>query len=123
MTYQVLSTLKVKTRQGETILSPGQIINLNPSKADSLLALGRIKPVEQKSMTTWPESLEEVLNAIVLASCNRIVETLKGKQYRANDEIRKAEEDVNHLYHEVLNGLAEYQAACQRWERLFICGD
>lgn len=119
MTYQVLSTLKVKTRQGETILSPGQIINLNPSKADSLLALGKIKPVEQTSMTARPESLEEMLNAIVLSSCNKIVEALNGKQYRASGEIRKAEEDINHLYHEVLNGLAEYQAACQRWERLF----
>ena len=77
---------------------------------------------KQTSMTAWSESLEEMLNGIVLDSCNRIVESLNGKQYRASDEIRKAEEDVNHLYHEVLKSqasLAEYQAACQRWERLF----
>ena len=85
-----------------------------------------IRLIKKQTSMIRPESLEEVLNAIVLASCNRIIEALKGKQYRASDAIRKTEEDVNHLYHEVLNGqasLVEYQAACKRWERLFICGD
>jgi hypothetical protein len=73
MTYQVLTELKVKTRQGEAILTPGQIINLDSSKADSLLALGKIKPTE---------SLEEVMDAILWTSRNQIMDAHKGRQYK-----------------------------------------
>ena len=109
MTYQVLTTLKVRTEQGETILSPGQIINLNQSKADSLLAQGKIKPT----------TLEETLDLILWASMDRIIETHKGKQYQATDEIRGIEEEIDRLYREVLKGqakLEDFKKACLAWE-------
>ena len=112
MTYQVLSTLKVKTKQGEMVLSPGQIINLNSSKADSLLAEGKIKPT----------SLEEILDSILMDSRNKIIEAHNGRQYHATDEIRALESEINRLYRAVLNGqgrLSELQRVCHKWESLF----
>jgi hypothetical protein len=111
MTYQVLSTLKAKTKQGEIILSPGQIINLNPSKADSWIAQGKIKPT----------SLEERLDSILWESRDKIIEAHKGRQYRANDETRGIEEETDRLYKEVLNGQAEledFMNACINWEKV-----
>lgn len=113
MTYQVLSNLKVKTRQGEMILSPGQIIDLNPSKADSLLAEGKIKPT----------TLEKTLDAILQASIARIIEAHKGRQYRASDEIRSIEEEIDRIYRAVLNGqanISDFQDAIHAWERRTI---
>jgi len=112
MIYQVLTTLKVKTKQGETTLSPGQIINLNPSKADSLLAQGKIKPT----------TLEETLDSILWTSRNQIIDAHKGRQYQVTDEIRGIEEKIDRLYKEVLNGqgkLSDFQNACNQWEGLF----
>ena len=110
MTYQVLTELKVKTRQGEAILTPGQVINLNPAKADSLLALGKIKQI----------SIEETLDAILWELMDRIIETHKGRQYQATDEIRGIEEEIDRLYKEVLKGqakLEDFRSACGDWEK------
>lgn len=113
MTYQVLTELKVKTKQGETILSPGQIINLNPAKADSLLAEGKIKQT----------SLEEILDSILKESMDKIIEAHKGRQYHATYEIRTSEDEIDSLYEAVLNGqesLSDFQDAVNIWERRAI---
>lgn len=113
MTYQVLTTMKVKTKQGETILSPGQIINLNPSKADSLLAEGKIKQT----------SLEEILDEIICTTMERLIERYKGRQYTATPEIRHAEDGIDRLYKAVLSGqgsLSDFQDAVNIWERRAI---
>ena len=113
MTYQVLTNLKVRTKQGETVLSPGQIINLNPSKAESWIAQGKIKPT----------TLEETLDLILWESMDRIFEAHKGKQYQATDEIRGIEEEIDRLYKAVLNGhgsLSDFQNAVNVWERRAI---
>ena len=109
MTYKVLTHLKVKTKQGETILTPGQIINLNPDKADSLLAQGKIKPTK----------LEEILDSILWESRDRIIEAFKGRQYRASEEIREIEQKIDCIYNEVLQGqakLEDFRNACLAWE-------
>ena len=114
MTYQVLSTMKVKTKQGETILSPGHIINLNPSKAESLLAQGRIKQT----------SLEEILDSILKESMDKIIEAHEGRQYHATYEIRASEDEIDRLYKAVLSGqgsLSDFQRACQKW--FLICNE
>ena len=113
MTYQVLSTMKVKTKQGETILSPGQIINLNPSKAESLLAEGKIKLTP----------LEEILDSILLESRDKIIEAHEGKQYHSTDEIKALEDEIDRLYKGSLSGqgsLSEFQDAVNIWERRAI---
>jgi len=46
MTYQVLTELKVKTRQGEAILKTGSMIRLDPAKATPLIESRKIKHVE-----------------------------------------------------------------------------
>lgn len=114
MTYQVLSTMKVKTKQGETILSPGQIINLNPSKAESLLAEGKIKLTP----------LEEILDSILKESMDKIIEAHEGRQYHATDEIKALEDEIDRLYKAVLSGqgsLSDFQSACQKW--FLICNE
>ena len=114
MTYQVLSTMKVKTKQGETILSPGQIINLNPSKAESLLAEGKIKLTP----------LEEILDSILLEARDKIIQVHNGRQYHATDEIKALEDEIDRLYKAVLSGqgsLSDFQRACQKW--FLICNE
>lgn len=112
MTYQVLTALKVKTKQGETILYPGQIIDLNLSKAHSFIAQGKIKPM----------NLEETLDSILFNARDRIVNANDGSQYKANDEIRAVEDEINRLYKAVLNGqesLSDFPNACEKW--VLIC--
>ncbi len=113
MTYQVLSTMKVKTKQGETIISQGQIIDLNPSKAESWIAQRKIRKI----------SLEETLDTILYCTRDKIIELLKGKQYKPNAEIKQAEDEINRIYRAVLSGqgsLSEFQDAVNIWERRAI---
>ena len=113
MTYQVLSTMKVKTKQGETILSPGQIINLDSSKAESLLTEGKIK-------LTSPE---EIMDSILLEAKNRIVRVYKGKQCHQTNEIKTIEEEMGRIYRAVLDGqgsLSDFQSICQQWSQAHI---
>ena len=113
MTYQVLSTMKVKTKQVETILSPGQIINLSPSKADSLLAQGRIKQT----------SLEEILDSILLESRDKIIKAHNRRQYHSTDEIKASEDAIDRIYKAVLSGqgsLSDFRDAVNIWERRAI---
>lgn len=119
MIYEVLSTLKVKTKQGETILSPRQIINLNPSKADSWLAQGKIKPADSVAHT---EPLEETLDSILWAARDSIIKNLDGRQYKATAEVRNVEDEIAKFYKETLSSqgsISEFQDACKRWERFY----
>jgi len=112
MTYQVLKTLKVKTKQGKTIIFPGQIIELNPSKAESLLAQGKIK------LTT----IEEILDSILSNIRDRIIEEHKSKQYRATEEIRGIEDEIDRVYKAVLDSqatISDLESACEKW--LLLC--
>lgn len=114
MTYQVLTNLKVKTKQGEMTLSPGQIINLNPSKAESWIAQGKIKPI----------SSEGTPDAILSDSIDRIIEKHKGMQYKTTEEIRKAEDEADRIYKKLLQGqgsISDFQKACDEW--VSICSD
>ena len=112
MTYQVLSTLKVKTKQGKAILYPGQIIELNPSKADALLAQGNIK------LTT----IEEILDSILSNTRDRLIEAYKDKQYYATEEIRGIEDEIDRVYKAVLvsqASISDFESDCERW--LLLC--
>jgi hypothetical protein len=105
--------MKVKTKQGETILSPGQIISLTPSKAESLLSQGRIKQA----------NIEEILDSILKESMDKIIEAHEGRQYHATDEIRASEDEIDRLYKAVLSGqgsLSDFQNAVNIWERRAI---
>ena len=112
MTYQVLTPFKVKTNQGERVLSAGNIINLNPSKAETLLFQGKIKPAPAESC----------LDAILSKSVDRIVQAHQGRQYHATAEIKQAEDEIDRIYKAVIEGqagLSDFQDACNRWESLF----
>ena len=115
MTYEVLSILRVKTKQGETILSPGQIITLNPSNADTLLAQGKIKLTDK-------EFLEKTLDVILFSSRDKIIEAYEGMQYQNTDEIRGIEDEIGRIYKGALQGLsslADFQAVCEKW--VLVC--
>jgi hypothetical protein len=86
----------------------------------------KIRLVEKKSLPMTEarrQSLQTVMDATILTARDRIIESHKGRQFRATDETRKAEASIEHLHQEVLNGqssLAEYQTACERWARLCV---
>jgi len=46
--YQILNSLKVKTTQGEKILSKSEVIELDPEKAKQWVEAGRITPITVK---------------------------------------------------------------------------
>jgi hypothetical protein len=46
MTYRLLTEIKVRTSQGETVLPPGKIIRLDQAKASILIDKGKIKPLD-----------------------------------------------------------------------------
>lgn len=137
MTYEVLAELKVKTAQGETILSPGQLIRLAPAKAKPLVESSKIRPTgigmvigvatlwknscQQETPEARHESLEAVMTALLIGTRNRIIEMHKGRQYKATDEARQVESAVDGTYHQVLSGLAEiadFSQAVAAWETL-----
>lgn len=126
MIYQVLREIRVKTGQGEVSLPPGQIIRLQPAKANPLIELGKLKPAkpEPHAMTkARRQSLDDVIYAIILDAHSRIIKARQGQPYMSNDEIRKTEQDINRLQHEVMNGqamLSDYQVACDRWVSMMI---
>ena len=49
MIYQVMEPLKVKTPKGEMKLNPGQVINMDPGKANKLIEKRRIKVMDGSS--------------------------------------------------------------------------
>lgn len=109
MIYQVLSDLKVTTKQGEATLGHGQIIDLKTSLADLLLAQGKIKPASK-------DFREETLDAILFTARDEI--TAMGKPYRQTDALVSIEDEMGHLYREVLDGrgsITDFRDACERW--------
>ena len=61
MKYQVLESFKVKTKQGEMELQPGQIITLPRDKVIKLLGEGKITPVGKVAYKVYSEILEAFL--------------------------------------------------------------
>ncbi|MBT9169150.1 MAG: hypothetical protein DDT19_02504 [Syntrophomonadaceae bacterium] len=61
MKYQTLDIFKVKTLQGEMVLHPGQVINLQPEKAIKLLNEGKITPLEKVAYKVYSEILQAYL--------------------------------------------------------------
>jgi hypothetical protein len=57
MRYQVITSFRVDTDQGEIELLPGQIINLAQCKASKLLAEGKITPAERVAYKVYSEIL------------------------------------------------------------------
>jgi hypothetical protein len=67
---------------------------------------------------------EEAMTAIILNARDRIIEVHKGRQYRASDEIRAAEREIERIQHDVMNGQAQlddFQKAVNAWER--VCNE
>ena len=78
-----------------------------------LVPIGKIKPT----------TLENTLDAILQASIARIIKAHKGRQYRASDEIRGIEDEIDRLYRAVLSGqasISDFQNAVNVWERRTI---
>jgi hypothetical protein len=86
----------------------------------------KIRLVEKKSLPMTEarrQSLQTVMDATILTARDRIIESHKGRQFRATDESRKAEQEIERLQHEVLSGkssLAEYRNACALWARICV---
>lgn len=126
MTYQVLAEIKAKTRHGETGLPPGQIIRLDPAKAKPLLESGKIKPFEPEPTPMTEDgrqSLKMIMDAAIRKARDEIIKACKGRQFKANDEIRRAERDIEILQVKVFTrevNVQDYTATCQRWADVSI---
>lgn len=132
MTYQVLSALRVKTGQGEAVLKPGQVIRLNPDKAESLIASGKIKPHRtpyelSKAEPIWknpypqgtPEALRHTLAVTMDAMLEQAVIDIQEIGYRSTSEAQESEAEVKNLYFMVLDGLktiADFQKSIDKWK-------
>ncbi len=118
MTYQVLRELRVKTGQGETVLSPGQLIRLDTSKANPLIESGKIKPIELKK-TPINEHRRKTLLDCMTATWETISTPYFKTEYKLTKEIKKAESAIKKVQDEVLDGkakLADFRNVCLEWE-------
>jgi hypothetical protein len=82
-----------------------------------------VNPHAQGSPNTRRQSLEEVMDAIVLTVRDRVVEAHKGRQFVSNDLIRHAEDRIEEVQEKVLTGetgLQHYSEAVKSWERLCL---
>lgn len=82
-----------------------------------------VNPHTQGSPEARCQSLQEVMDVIILNARDRIIKAHRGRQYEATDEIRPAERNIERLQLDVMNGqakLSEYQAPCERWVSLTI---
>lgn len=61
MRYQIKEPFKVKTKQSEMELQPGQIITLPHDIAIRLLNEGKITPIEKVAYKVWSEILQAYL--------------------------------------------------------------
>lgn len=123
MTYEVLKKIRVKTVQGETVLSSGNLINLDEIKAIKLIAAGKLKPVILKHMST--ERKQSLLDCIT-ATWETISRQHFKTGYKLTPEVKKAESDIETLQAEVLEGkatLEDFREACERWELAVIGED
>jgi len=124
MHYQTLTEISVKTAQGKALLNPGTIINLDPAKAKSLIVSGKIKPIEATPMSIGRlQSLEASIDAIIAETMDVIAKACNGKQFRSNDDIRKAEVEEAAIYKKVMNGnakLDEFKTAANKWKELSL---
>jgi hypothetical protein len=78
-------------------------------------------PHPQGTLKARNESLQEVVDAILLTARDRIIEAQEGRQYKATDEIRKAEHEIEGLQKEVMSGqanLSDFREATERWARI-----
>jgi hypothetical protein len=122
MTYRLLTEIKVRTSQGETVLPPGKIIRLDPAKAHPLIESGKIIPIEYETRQLIEDRQEYLLDrmsAIILQSRDNIVAACRGRQFQSNEEARKAEHNIESVQHKVMAGaatLGDFEDACRAWE-------
>lgn len=72
----------------------------------------RIRLVEKN------KSIEEILDAILSDTMDRLNEAHDGRQYKPNAEIKQAEDEINRIYKAILGGssnLSEFQDSCNKW--------
>ena len=118
MTYQVLTEIRVKTRQGETVLTQGSMIRLDPAKATPLIESRKIKPLE--FLTSMTATRRETLLACMIATWETISRPYLKTGYKLTSEVKEAESVIEKLQYEVLEGkakLEDFRNACSNWEK------
>lgn len=147
MTYKVLKHFTAKTKQGEFLICPGQIIDLNvdiyPSQVESLVQEGKIKQITITEALSFEESQtiekevekilselnakqtkpkEGTLEEIIWSLKERVMKAVKGIPHIYSGEIRAIEDEIDRLCREVLTGqgrLPDFQSACEKY--ILIC--
>ena len=69
------------------------------------------------------QSLEASIDAIITETMDEIAKACNGKQFRSNDEIRKAEVEEAAIYKKVINvnaKLDEFKTAANKWKELSL---
>jgi len=119
MIYQVLTEIRVKTRQGEALLTSGSMIRLDPAKASPLIESGKIKPLKsQKTLMT--EARRESLLDCMIATWETISRPYFKTGYKLTSEVEKAESVIVRVQSEVLEGkakLEDFRNACIIWAK------
>jgi hypothetical protein len=111
-------TEAVNILKTDNALPPREIIQPEP-----ILEIVWSNPHKKGTPEARRQSLEDVIYATILDAHARIIKARQGQPYVATDEIRKAEQDINKLQHEIMNGqamLSDYQTACDRWVSMMI---
>ena len=107
MIYTVVEQIKVKTPQGEAELYPQQLINIDPSKAQKLVEMGKLTPHVTEGRCA---SLTQCMDAI----WDHHALPLYRQGFRMTPAIERAEKEVERLQAEVVQGkhtLEEYRTA------------
>jgi len=117
MTYEVLKEIRVKTVQGETVLSSGNLINLDELRASKLIAAGKLKPI---ALIYLREERRQSLLDCMTATWETISKTHFKTGYKLTPEVKKAELMIEKLQAEVFEGkakLEDFRKACINWEK------
>src|SRR5512137_2083844 len=117
MICRVLEEIRVKSDQGETVIPPGQIIRISPVKVKSLLATGKVRPVEE------PKPLREARRQSLLDCMTATWETVAGPFHKMGfkplQRTQEAESLIETIQGCVLEGnatLSDFREAVTAWK-------
>jgi hypothetical protein len=107
LTYQVLSSFQVKSKNGCIKLSPGQLINLPAEKAEPLITDGKITTLEQISSTSEYEYQILLKQQFKLGLKLRSKKLLKSESKKLQDVYDSISEALINIYIESINAAAK----------------
>lgn len=99
MIYEVIEAIRVRTPKGDTDLTAGQLINIEPCKAQRLVETGKLKP-------RLTEARKDSLIMCMEAVWDADAMPLYRQGFKLTPEITKAEDEVTRIQGLVQQGLA-----------------